>query len=592
MRSFIKFNNICRVVADGLSAAPKSALPVIAVIPLSVSEREIEEILHLRGIAGVVVVSAIASELGRDDRIGVILDDGDWVLPAQGAKSLLLIEGAGMVALRRSRTALRAGVSALLLMDACANWRVVSIRRWFCLRIIERLSANIRRIAVQQLGTHTRWLERRVQRRLLNVVQRHQAAPRDHFAVGRIMLVNSSLAAGGAERQLVNTVLSLVRGGHEVLVMCHYLGTKEHEFYKHFVDSVVPVFRVRSLAEISSCSSVGEFAELRNHLGLSGFNRLSGLLPPWVVDDVVSYAAEFLVRRPAVVHLWQDYTNVVGGLAAVLAGVPRIVLSMRNMAPFRFEYFQPFLSPIYRILAQHPNVVMLNNSAAGARDYEGWLGLAPGAIRVLSNGIDEMVRPDRNAVERWREQVGLPIDVPVVGSVFRFWPEKDPLLWIRVAAMVATDHPKAVFLLVGAGPMEGEILALAKTLGIADRLYTPGTEKNPYLALAAMDVFLLTSKVEGTPNVLIEAQMLGCPVVTTVAGGSAETVDDGKTGWVVAERDPKILAMRVSAVLREKAWAEEARRTAPDFAKRRFGLQRMVTQTLENYGLRKANNAL
>jgi glycosyltransferase involved in cell wall biosynthesis len=264
---------------------------------------------------------------------------------------------------------------------------------------------------------------------------------------------------------------------------------------------------------------------------------------------------------------------------------------MRNMAPFRFPYFDPFMAPIYRFLAECPNVEIVNNSAAGAADYADWLGIDRRRIGVILNGIAGFDRPPAAQVEAWRAHRGLPAAGPVVGSVFRFWPEKDPLLWIDTAAAVARRRSDLTFLLIGAGPMRAAMEKRARECGILDRLIMPGTLPDPRIGVAAMDVFLLTSQVEGTPNVLIEAQQLGCPVVTTAAGGSAETLDHGTTGWVVHDRKPQELANRILQVLDDAEWRSRAQRRAPDFVSRRFGIERMVDETTQVYGLGPAGRS-
>jgi glycosyltransferase involved in cell wall biosynthesis len=100
-----------------------------------------------------------------------------------------------------------------------------------------------------------------------------------------------------------------------------------------------------------------------------------------------------------------------------------------------------------------------------------------------------------------------------------------------------------------------------------------------------MDVVLLTSRHEGLPNVLLEAQSLGVPVVAPDVGGVGETILSGRTGWAVREADAASLAERLLFCLRERAWAEKARAAGPAFVRERFGIQPMLRRMLEIYGL-------
>ena len=146
------------------------------------------------------------------------------------------------------------------------------------------------------------------------------------------------------------------------------------------------------------------------------------------------------------------------------------------------------------------------------------------------------------------------------------------------------------FIVFGDGPMRADMAGLAQRLGIGDRLHLPGQEDNMSSCYEAMDVVMLTSRHEGLPNVLLEAQSLGVPVVAPDVGGIAETVLPGVTGWAVQEDDAPALADRVLHCLSDKAWAAQAQAEGPAFVQRRFGMTTMLRRTLEVYGL--ANQGL
>ena len=140
-----------------------------------------------------------------------------------------------------------------------------------------------------------------------------------------------------------------------------------------------------------------------------------------------------------------------------------------------------------------------------------------------------------------------------------------------------------MFLLVGDGPLREEARRRAQACGIGDRIVMPGYEKHAAVAIAAMDVFLLTSRLEGLPNVLIEAQALGVPVLTTDVGGAAETLVHGRTGYAIVPQSAELLADGVLQILGDRAWREVARKTAKQFVRERFSMSQMVDQTLDAY---------
>ena len=96
------------------------------------------------------------------------------------------------------------------------------------------------------------------------------------------------------------------------------------------------------------------------------------------------------------------------------------------------------MDPAYRALAKLSNVTFLNNSRAGADDYADWIGIPRDRIKVVHNGIDfgDQGRLAPDAIRSQRNALGIQESDFVVGGVFRFEKEKQPLLWIEVASEV------------------------------------------------------------------------------------------------------------------------------------------------------------
>jgi glycosyltransferase involved in cell wall biosynthesis len=313
-------------------------------------------------------------------------------------------------------------------------------------------------------------------------------------------------------------------------------------------------------------------------------------LPAAISRDVIKLYDCFRRHRPELVHLWQDGVITSGSVAAVLAGVPRIVGSMRNVVATESDRrrYRRYLGTMYRALAQRPEVHFTANSGAGALDYERWLGLPHGRIQVLRNGLElDVVRARAPAAARQaaRQELGLAPDELLVGGTFRLAPAKRPHLWITVAELVARSVPRSRFVIVGDGALRAELEALIASRGLSGRITLAGRRSPVEPWIGAMDVMLLASEVEGLPNVLLEAQALGVPVVTTNAGGSAEAVLDGITGVLVDTDEAGTLATAVARVLRDEAMRARARVGAPAFIEQRFGLGRMVADTLAAYGV-------
>lgn len=399
--------------------------------------------------------------------------------------------------------------------------------------------------------------------------------PQD-FVKGRVLMINSSLTWGGAERQLVNTMVGLSRRGFDVRLAGEYFGRVAGStfFAPELERHGLPFDDLRKLG-------AGVDQRLPQDLAATLERRIEGLPQPYR-GAVLPYVAAILALRPEIVHCWQDQTNALAGVAASIVGVPCIVLATRNMAPIHFIYHQPHLRAAYQVLAANKAVRLLNNSHAGAADYANWLNMSASCFRIVHNGFDfDSATADAEAPESIINMI--PTDVPVIGGIFRFHPEKDPLLWIRMATLIAWARPDIHFLLLGAGPLEADIRAEATKGGLGTRLHLPGTHANTTAILKRLSVFALTSRFEGLPNVLIEAQAQGVPVVSTRAGGAGETFIQGETGFLVNERDPKILARHVLDILDDPAFRAHCGNEAPRLVRARFGLARMVDETVALY---------
>lgn len=398
-------------------------------------------------------------------------------------------------------------------------------------------------------------------------------APHIDPVPGRVLMFNSSLVPGGAERQFVNTAVGLVGRGaahgiERVVVALDSAseGERPGVLTAELAAATVPV-EVLGEAEVPEA-----------------IRRLAARLPAEAGARMRRMAGAIRRHRPAVVHAWQDTTAICAGLAAAWAGVPCIVLSGRNVSPRNFVFWTPWLRPAFRVLLARPEVRLINNSTAGARDYADWLGVGADRIGVVRNGIAlAPLDPGATAAarQRLRARLDVPTDTRLIGSVFRFYPEKRPLLWVAAAAAYAARDPGARFAVVGWGPLAEPMRRAARSAGIADRLHLLPSDTPVAEALAAMDAFLLTSAREGTPNVVLEAQGAGLPVIATAAGGTEEALREGAAA--LAAPTPGALAAALAALFADPTRLAAARADGPGFVAARYGLARMLDATLAVY---------
>jgi Vi polysaccharide biosynthesis protein TviE len=359
--------------------------------------------------------------------------------------------------------------------------------------------------------------------------------------LGRLTLITGSLGPGGAERQLTRLAIELERnrkamlpvGGMELsrpveIVVRSHGPEKQNDFYLREVQAAgVELYQLNEAKPVSPKSLGVEDARLR---------VLLDYLPPSVNYGVKRLAKHLTDSGTDTASAWQDGACLFSGLAALVAGVPQIQLAIRGLPPImRKHMYRPEYEVMYRALAEIPGVTFLSNNRASARAYAEWLDIPVDRFAIVYNGVEPMPPVGSAACEAmWQAFVeATPDATHTIGSVFRFDTDKQPNLWIRFAARYLKAHPQARIVMVGGGRLLESAQQLAKDLGIADRMLFTGRSERVGYWMARMDVFLLLSRYEGLPNVLIEAQYMGVRVVTTPAGGAAECLLHGTTGYVL-----------------------------------------------------------
>lgn len=299
-----------------------------------------------------------------------------------------------------------------------------------------------------------------------------------------------------------------------------------------------------------------------------------------IKDLVAVWKLYRLMRREryTIVHTHSSKAGVLGRLAAKLAGVPVIVHTVHgwsfheHMAPRKRQVYV-WLERLGARLSDAMIVVAAPDIDKGLREGIG----TPGDYHIIRSAIplDEFdpARVDPQAVRR---ELGIPPDVPVLGNVGRFSPQKNPLDWVRVAARVARELPECRFLLVGDGPLRPEIEAALAEAGIADRAILTGLRRDVPQLLAAMDVFLLTSLWEGLPRVIPQAMAMRVPVVANRADGTVEAISHGETGYLCAPGNLDALAAHCLELLRDPALRRAMGARGREFATHEFDVHAMV----------------
>ncbi|NOX63345.1 MAG: glycosyltransferase family 4 protein [Chloroflexi bacterium] len=287
---------------------------------------------------------------------------------------------------------------------------------------------------------------------------------------------------------------------------------------------------------------------------------------PLLLRDANMLAQLARARGALGIHANSTRAAIYAGLAARRAGIPMWWHVRRERHPGLSERLAYYLSD--RVLCV---------SAAAARSLA-----FPNKIRVIPDGVPlERMNLDADG-SAFRAALGWPQDAAVVTAAASLAPNKRHDLFIHMAHRLASRFPRARFLIcgdlpAGAPPNYKQALeSMAGPLLATGRLAMPGFIENMAQVYAATDVLVFPSDVEGFGLVVVEAMMMGVPVVRTNTAGAEETVENGRTGFVVPVGDLDALTGRVAHLLANEALRQKMGRAAQEMARRHFTARQMA----------------
>jgi len=325
----------------------------------------------------------------------------------------------------------------------------------------------------------------------------------------RTMFVITSMPVGGAETLLVNLMDRLDPKLIEPSVVC----LKEPGQLGDEIASRHPV--------------------LSNVLGskwdFSVLPRLSKLMRDRRVDAVITVSAGDNM-------FW-------GRLAAWQAGVPVVCSALHSTGwPDGVGRLNRMLTRItdgFIAVADHHGVHLSKHE-----------GFPVDRVHIIRNGIDcNRFVPDAESRSLLRKELGVTDQTKLIGIVAALRPEKNHEMFVDVAKQVCDARDDVHFVIVGEGPQRGTIEAVVDKHKLQDRVHLLGTRLDTSRIVAALDLFLLCSHNEASPVSILEALACCVPVVSTNVGSVAESVVDGKTGYLVDTDDRESMTRRVLTIL-------------------------------------------
>jgi glycosyltransferase involved in cell wall biosynthesis len=298
--------------------------------------------------------------------------------------------------------------------------------------------------------------------------------------------------------------------------------------------------------------------------------------------------------QPRIVHTHMAKAGLLGRLAATAfnwtrRSGPRARIVHTYHGHVLEGYFSPVMTRVF---------VWLERAAARLSDR--LIAISPSIrrelIEVYGIGAAEQYRTvplgfdlaalaaldDRQRVDA-RVALGITSDVPVVTTVGRVTAIKQPHLFLDTVARLTRTRPNLIALIAGGGELQEEAAAYARALGIEHHVRWLGWRQDLETVYGATDVFLLTSRNEGTPVALIEAMAAAVPGVSTDVGGVRDVIDSPRVGLLAPSGDAIALAAAVDRLLADPYLRRGMGTAARESVLGRFSKQRLVADIAALY---------
>lgn len=331
--------------------------------------------------------------------------------------------------------------------------------------------------------------------------------------------------------RIVHIIIDLTSGGAELMLKRLAATHAQQSGYEH---------QVISLRTLATVGPMLQAAGVRvDALGMRSSRDM-----PRVLARLVR---ELRARKPDIVQTWMYHSDLIGGIAARIAGVRHLIWGVRiaDIGPeMGISGATAWVRrACARLSARLPERIVY--VAHSARKVHERLGYDRTKGMVIPNGY---VVPEPPPRDRLRAELGLPDTALIVGSAGRFSAQKDPRSFVAAASELAPRHPQMRFVMIGRNYTadNAELGGWIAAGGHAERFHLMGERHDLPTLLAGMDLFCLHSIGEGFPNVVAEAMSVATPCVVTDVGDAAFLVDE--TGSVVPPSRPDALAAAIEAM--------------------------------------------
>jgi glycosyltransferase involved in cell wall biosynthesis len=366
----------------------------------------------------------------------------------------------------------------------------------------------------------------------------------------RVAYVTGKLGLGGSERQMILLAKHLPRDRFEV--------------------------------EFVLLGPPGELADEARAAGarieaLHGPPRGSASFPVWayrVLESIWAFVRLARRRHFDVVDAWLFGSYALAAVTRPVTRVPVLVSGRRSLSDYKAGF--SFAQRLADRIATRSSDAIVANADAVAEDVRRRERLPAHRIRVIRNAVEIVAPPTAEERRSTRAGWGADESTVVVGCVANYKQRKGLEMLVEAFAAAGGHDRDTRLVLVGEGPLRGELQARIARAGVGDRVVLAGEVLDPRALYYAFDVAVLASESEGLPNVLLEAAAAGRPLIATDAGASRDIVIDGRTGILVPIGDRERMTAAIARLVDDPRLRASYGAAARSRAESEFSVERSV----------------
>lgn len=271
-------------------------------------------------------------------------------------------------------------------------------------------------------------------------------------------------------------------------------------------------------------------------------------------------------------HLWT--ADFWGRIAAWMAKTPVIISTVHSVDSWKPKLF---------ILADRVLSLFTGRIIAVSQEvrdfYINRVKIGSQKIVVIHNGVElEKFKKDTSMKNIIMEEFKLKDDEKVIGIIGRLVDLKGHTFFLEMLDILKSKYPRIKGLIIGDGPLKEKLVSKTRELNLTDNVIFTGLRNDIPGLLNLIDILVSSSICEGLSTVILEAMCIGVPVVATRVGGNRELIENERSGFLVAPRDPIALAEKVSVLLENANLYKEFVKLGRQKIKENYNVSTMVTR--------------